>query len=771
LVGILSTRDNKNIKHASLDIDGKPIDDDKLRSRKSLAFYDVDNSAGQWFAPRVPFNVPGDEGQPLYMSQPSEQDENFKMIQYQSSEQDTKACIYLNPHNSGYLAIPDFLFNHLITPIFFKYKSPHSVQYVGELVDPFNIKYPYSVEVESMCDKRMTGHLKKGSADMHRRIITMDSLRKLMSQDLPTSLDSISLGVDGIILNPAPMEHKDNFIPLCVQAIQEKFMKYDIVDSVRPATHRVLYCDFNIGQRIRMFGYNGNGMSHWMRVLDGAAWIYWAPMTPHNHHVFELFLQGKLNLDNLGFMQNLHFVMRHYLERGDTIIIPPNSIIFEIINIRCLVMRGDFFSSSIVSDSLFSSMTSIRDIYMMDDAISVYIRLAYHFMTIAKCFRDNIYIGLRTTTQILEFIREFLSYTDQGKHPHLFEYQFKPNSVSPGLHWIKLKRESTINNLNLFLSNSLVTIFRKDHELIPLALSSLEDDSDLTSYIKPDHKLKQYYKSSGSSVFVLHSGNVYPMNCRSLVDALFGNMKGNLRSLHTLQDAPTEALSDLLSASNTQYTVRKDASYHDHNKIRMVGTIGDQELSMGGLFNILHYDLSHPDRKLNAFLDEYKGIDMKNSFRYGFDSFMSHIRNLTADSLLDVKEILSYMYAVARYNDIERFHYFTENYLEYTRSHDPEIPDFPGLRFPISVRRFGSDDDWVMAFIVTDDINDFMSAFERKTKLAVKAFSTHNDKSKKIERREWCGICTRFVLLIMSAGSDKILNIIRFHVCKHINKT
>jgi hypothetical protein len=764
LVGIISAQVSKNIQHVTRDIDGKPIEDPK-GLEKSLAYYDVETTAAQCFAPRVPFNVTG--GGQLYMSQPSEQGETFNLIKHHLSEQDTKACIYLNPHNSGYLAIPDFLFNHLITPIFFKYKSPHSVRYVGELKEPFDIRFPYSVEVENKCDKRMVGHMKKGSVDIHRRIITLDSLRKLFSQNLPAGVDSVSLGVDSMFLDPTHMED-EGFIPLCVQAIHNRLRKGDMILNERPATHRVLYCDFNIGQRIRMFGYNGNGMSHWMRVLDGAAWIYWAPITPHNHHVFELFLQGKFNLDNLGFMQNLHYVMRHYLERGDTLIIPPNSIMFEIINTKCLVMRGDFFSSSIISDSLFTDMTSIRDVYMMDDAISAYLRIGSQVMTIAKSILNNVYLGCHTTTQILEFILGILTYTDQGKHPHLFIHQFKPNSECPVLNSIVLKRESMIRNLTLFLRHSLRTIFYKDDELLPLSLQSLDHDSDLTEYIKSDHSLKRCYKYPGTSVFILHTGSMISVNFRKMVDGLFANMKDHSMTRHMFQDAPTESSGDLLSDCATPYSVEKHDVYQDHTKIRLAGTIGNEELTMGGLFTILHYDLSHPDRKLNAFLDEYKGKDVKNSFKFGFDTFMCNIKNLTADSVLSVNEILSYMYAVAKHTDIERFYYFADNYLEYDYSQNHAIPEFPGLRFPITVRRLGTDDDWVMAFIYFDDIENFISAFKRTTRLASKAFSTHNDKAKKIDYREWCAYCTKFVLLIMSAGTDKVLNIVRFRMCPHV---
>ena len=701
------------------------------------------------------------------MAQPRDHDDTFSFERH-SIDVDTGAWIYMNPHNAHYLKIPDFLFNHLSTPIYVKYDTDEDVRFIGALKSPFIDLDPFDVKVKDLLILPMIAHFKAGKDDLNRRIVALSQLRELMDAGFPLSEASVSCGVDSICLN---VQHtrNTNLIPIIVQNMLTQLAISQPGVPDLPATHRVLYCDYTLGQRFRMFALNGNGMAQWMRMLAGELWIYWAPMTPNNLSVFRKYVSGAYDSSDIKVIRHLHFVMRVFLTTGDTVFIPPNSIVFEITKSMSLVARGDFFSGVIIKDEMFTQEPLLRELFYKDDFIYIYHRLALGIIAHFKSIVFNFYMGMFTCRELLDFIYKMVEGVKPSTHGRIFNYGY--NSISRNNYNRNIaRRDNTMRTIKLFIKNSISTIFRNDasffwNEIDMRVHPVTAQIQDLIQFMDPKHNLYDHYLCLGDpTFFILFLKQLCIVNVRALINNSIGWMIHNPSEIHCWTQLKSEQSEMIINKCLTQYNNDKESNF---NRIRFIGIIQQQELTLGGLFNIAHCDINHPDRKLAAFIQEYKNTGLGNQHIYGLDSFMIYVRELKTDTFLDVDVVLSYLYYVARYNDIERYYHFAKNCIDYYKN-DASVSksaSFEVLRMPIMFHRAGTTDEWVTAFLDHKDVPAFNSVFQRASKILVKPFNIHNDKTKRILQREWCGLCTRFTLVRM--GIEDQIQIIRFRICEH----
>jgi hypothetical protein len=393
-------------------------------------------------------------------------------------------------------------------------------------------------------------------------------------------------------------------------------------------------------------------------------------------------------------------------------------------------------------------------------------------MHMAQTFIFDMYLGQHTIRELLEFIYHVLEHVNPDQHASFFGYQYLISSEDHVPNWLITVREDLMRNIKLFINNSLTTLFRNENDGIHGMVEDVDFDEidacDLSYYMISDHKLAKQYKLQGLTHVIVYASNLHTVNLRTLIHSLGYYIKRNFMHLHRFEKVTSDECEQIIRDSKEDDNDSDDSRESElTTDIHFIGTITNNSLTMGLFFRLLHLTLLHPERKLNQMLDEYRSRDLNNQLRYGFDAFMHATHDLTPRTPLLSYDILGYMYATAKSSDIDKFFQIASSYLEYYRGNDTEFLNYPGLQFPIIVRRPHTDDEWIMAFILNKDLEEFNTVFKRKTKCAPRAFSIHNDKVKKIKQREWCVCCTKFVLIVTSAGSDKQINIIKFHPCYH----
>lgn len=710
-----------------------------------------------------------------FMPDPVSINDKF-MFAVHSVDTDTNCEIYLNPVHSGYLDFKDYLFNELTTPVYVEDGSEDSKNFCGDFFMPTELHHIITGDIKTLGGSRMIPHAKIERKESNRSIISIDEAISLLAhQKTSEQREEVSVGIDYICFDTSESKFA-RMIPYIVNEINTVFGMYGNSDNDNvPVSHRLIYCDYTRGERYRVFNYNANNMAHWMKLLSGEVVLFWAPLTDHNENIFQDYIQGKIDItdSDFTFIRLLHFVIRHVLHVGDTIFIPPNSIVFEFTDQHSSILRGDFFSG--VCLRLGNRANELFYSYRHDDYLSVYHQLAKGTIAICKEEISTMYLGRYTYSNLLKFFLNSLEHINYDRDVRMFNYS-RDLSNAKSLSAKRNRHNAIMSFIKLQLTNAISTIFMNTLVLYEGDNEEGAPDAFLALRPYPEHALSKPFDANRSRYYIVHDGRVHQVDVNTLGHSILNYIATHLADAFPFCKHPISASEcDSLSTTPCQpmkliensSADKKDDGYK-LDFVRFIGTIGDYDLTLDTFFSIFYFDITTVSRKLNTFVTEYRDKSFANIHTRGYDAFMHVIPNLRPETKLTVYEIMSYLYCNAKHNEINRFYHFVDTYLEYNVSgayvpHD----DMPFLVYPISVHRQVSRDEWIVAFINKSDIDGFKIFFNRDTKLLHRRVQVHNDKGKGISHREWCAYCTKFVLVIMESP-DCDMCVIRCHKCSHV---
>lgn len=588
---------------------------------------------------------------------------------------------------------------------------------------------------------------------------------------------NVSFGVQDVVVDYRESINYD-LIPICVQPLVRMFMN-DKHNANKLKYRRVLMLDISIGYRCRVFRYNGNGMAEWMRVLSGQVTVYSAPCTPFNCRIFEDYSMGRSHGDPLNQMNRLHYLCKNVLLHGDTLIIPPNYIVFDITNVSSVVIHGEFFSGiAHAYDALYRSSFLIK--WRTPDFLVVYKGLVEHCIDVTRNGIQVVYYKGIKVSNLVHHLYCMLVSLPVSHSSFMHNYGPFSDTLPEGVFPTSVNMAQWVSCINLLFivsksrsvchtpgrvdSNCWIPSLVWTEKLLRLDMHSWYNG------LGDNGSFPEVYMTVFKGVF--YSGHS---------DRLFGSIQ---RQRHDIDYDDPFKREDMMKTYLTMSTVNSQGTYgtvlSDHDgagKLSLncfIGVIGDNEITLPTLFKILYCNIASPIRKMQFFINDITDRSRNEAYKYCPELMMLSTDSDTTSwsdvhRVITVDEILLLMYTIAKPIDIRAFYRFARFSLIHNRSGlGPSTIEHTNIICPIRLASFICNDEWIIGFLHQACFDQFMTAFTRLTPLSNLQHASHPERPKGAIR-EFCLICLRPVLSILKSDDGTIM-IIRYRVCTHSKK-